>query len=986
MRNILRICIILFSFISSVNAQQGFWTWMNGTSGTGSGNYGVQGVPAASNLPPAMYKTDACWTDSQGKFWFYGGDLGSSALWKYDPATNFWTWMKGPNTYGVPAVYGTKGVPAPGNNPPVVTTGSALSWIDANDNLWLWGGAISGYGTSADMWRYNTTTNMWTWMHGPGVASVAGSYGVQGVSSPTNLPPGRYETSASWVDNAGNLWMFGGGVSTGQINDMWRYNPTTNQWTWMKGPQTAGNIAGNYGTKGVAAATNIPPCRWAYCSWTDNNGNFWLFGGTGVNNNTDSYNDMWKFDPLTNNWTWVSGTNLTNQMPAFPTKCVPSTTAYPQGRYENTAAWKDKCGNLWMFSGQWTAGQGLAQNSDIWCYKITTNEWVFVGGNTVASKGTLGVPIGSNFPGNVYGGSAFTNNNEFWLFGGRGSLIGNNMWRYVPDSSCAQSFCNPQLPGPQANFNADTLLGCAPLTVHFTNTSTNSTSWTWDFGDATGSTQQHPTHTYTASGTYNVSLVVSNGVTTNTLIYLNYVQVIPKAVASYSIIPNDTVCLGQTVTIVNTSTGASSYLWSNPGLFKDTSTNLVYTFSPVGTYPVFFYAYNQFGCDDGDTFNIVVLNSYAATQSVSICTGSSYTLASGSVVSTAGAYVDTLGSGGACDTIITTVLSVTPPFLLSQNGTICQGDSFLLPGGNYVSVPGTYTDSLLTSSGCDSIFTTTLTTGSSISSTQSVTICSGNSYTLPGGQIVSASGTYIDTIAAVNGCDSIITINLAINNSSSTTQNASICQGLTYLLPGGTLATNAGIYTDTVLASNGCDSIITTNLVVNSLPNVSVSADVTIFSGTSTSLSATGGGAYMWSPSGGLNNSTSSTVVSSPAVTTIYCVTVTDANGCVDSACIKVTIDIKCGSFYIPNAFSPNGDNDNDIFKAYINPVCVKEFKLIIYNRWGEKVFETEDVTHSWNGHLRDGISNSAVYAFYCRAVFIDGTEIKKEGNVSLVR
>jgi hypothetical protein len=169
-------------------------------------------------------------------------------------------------------------------------------------------------------------------------------------------------------------------------------------------------------------------------------------------------------------------------MPAFPPKCTPSTTTYPQGRYENHVTWKDKCGNFWMYSGQWTSAQGSLQNSDVWCYKPLTNEWIYVNGNMVPSVGTKGAPSGNNWPGNVYGAGAFVYNNEFYFFGGRinGGSNSNQLWRYIPDSTCAKSFCGTPPVNPVANFSADTLIGCAPLTVQFYNSSLNSTSWIWD--------------------------------------------------------------------------------------------------------------------------------------------------------------------------------------------------------------------------------------------------------------------------------------------------------------------------------------------------------------------------------------------------------------------------------------------------------------------------------------------------------------------------
>ena len=116
---ILSIFFLFFLFNISLFSQQGWWTWMNGNNTPNSvGNYGVQGVAAPTNQPPALYHASH-WTDLQGRFWIFGGgdaaNMQHCALWMYDPGTNLWTWMKGPNTTQTNGNYGTLGVPAVGN-------------------------------------------------------------------------------------------------------------------------------------------------------------------------------------------------------------------------------------------------------------------------------------------------------------------------------------------------------------------------------------------------------------------------------------------------------------------------------------------------------------------------------------------------------------------------------------------------------------------------------------------------------------------------------------------------------------------------------------------------------------------------------------------------------------------------------------------------------------------------------------------------------
>lgn len=1102
-----KLLLLLFVY-TSINAQQGWWTWMHGTNApVPSGNWGVIGVPAASNEPPAFYKTDACWKDSQGNFWFFGGDQGHAALWKYNIGTNIWTWMKGPNTTNPAPVFGTKGVPNIANNPPPLMLGG-LTWTDAQDNLWMFGGNMGSYG---DMWKYNPATNMWTWMHGPGVAGAPGNYGTQGVPAPGNYPPPRYETSASWVDNSGNLWLFGGGTSMGQMNDMWKYDPTTNQWTWMKGPNTSGNL-GNYGTKGIAAPGNNPPARWAYCRWTDNNGNFWLFGGSGVNNNSNGYNDLWKFDPSTNNWTWISGSNLLDQQPAYPQKCIPSVNNAPQARYENHVSWKDECGNLWLYSGQWTAASGGQNKSDVWCYKIQTNEWVYVSGNVTTSLGTKGVPAGSNFPGDVYGAGAFTHNNEFYFFGGRinGGGNANLLWKYIPDSSCAQSYCKPQTTNPTANFNGANLIGCAPLTVTFTNTSTNATTYTWDFGDGSGSNQQHPSHTYTTSGMYTVQLIVSNGTSSDTLTYTQYVNVVAPATANITPNNDDTLCVGTTLNITNNSTNANSYFWSIPGLVKDTTTNFSYTFTTPGTYTIYFAAYNQFGCNDFDTINIVIVTGFQQTQNITICSGSTYTLPGGNIVSQPGTYIDTLSGGGSgCDSIITTVLSVTQAFNVTVNAGFCSGNTYTLPGGTIVSQAGVYIDTLNSAGGCDSIITTTLSQYQNpVIAISSIPSCSGNNgsatanvssgtspyqylwsngqtsatatgltqgnYTVividskgcsdtatvnissasgptvststttnvscfggnngsasvnassgtapysyswsPGGYTTSAVNTlsannYTVTVTDANGCTATQTISVTQPNALSVTTiaTADTCTKGTgtanALVSGGTSlysyswnngSTNAaisslttGAYTVTVTDANGCSASQSVNVPSTGTAVINAGADITISGGSSATLNAAGGISYTWSPATTLSCTLCTNPVATPAVTTTYTVFGTAANGCTNLDSITVFVETPCITEslekLLPNAFSPNADGKNDVF-CVPNNACIIEFTLKIYDRWGEKVFETTSFNNCWDGYVNNKEVNTATFTYAFRARLSNGESLNKNGTISLVK
>ena len=109
------------------------------------------------------------------------------------------------------------------------------------------------------------------------------------------------------MDNQGNLWLFGGRGYDEELqdyyylNDLWKYDPSTNQWTWMKGDSSS-NIPGEYGSMGIPSELNTPGARDGSASWKDTSGNLWLFGGFEYTRTSHLgyFNDLWKYDPLTN--------------------------------------------------------------------------------------------------------------------------------------------------------------------------------------------------------------------------------------------------------------------------------------------------------------------------------------------------------------------------------------------------------------------------------------------------------------------------------------------------------------------------------------------------------------------------------------------------------------------------------------------------------------------------------------------------------------
>jgi len=212
--------------------------------------------------------------------------------------------------------------------------------------------------------------------------------------------------------------------------------------------------------------------------------------------------------------------------------------------------------------------------------------------------------------------------------------------------------------------------------------------------------------------------------------------------------------------------------------------------------------------------------------SASICQGD--TLVLGGVNCTTQGTYPSLVVADSCNVVIMTYLSVTPTQFSQQTTSICQGDSALL-FGIWRHTPGTYTDTLTTLAGCDSVATINLIVSSHHNIFQTVSICQGDSLQV-GSQQYTVSGTYTDSLQSFSGCDSIVTSQLSVLPTFASQAAASICQGDSILL-GGSYQNGPGLYQDVYTAQNGCDSIRTTTLAV--LPTHHFPQTITICRGDS---------------------------------------------------------------------------------------------------------------------------------------------------------
>lgn len=434
-----------------------FWTYETGPEVLGgqavtnaNGVYGTQNIYAATNFPGGRYSSSN-WTDASGNYWLFGGfgfDSGNTSagnlndLWEYSTSMGQWRWVSGSKSRNQKGVY--TGTPYPG------ARDGAVTWTDASGTFWLFGGFGYDSGTVAagdlnDLWKYDSTTNTWTYVSGSNLVNQPGVY------SGTEVPGAR-DSAVSWIDGSGNLWLFGGEgydstTTIGDLNDLWEFNTGTSTWTWVKGSDLA-NQAGLYGTLGKAAVSNVPGARYQSVSWIDKSGNLWLFGGFGKDGdtptNTSKLNDLWEYSPGTNEWTWIGGSHIGAATGVYGNQTVAAATNVPGAR-QGAVAWTDANGDFWMFGGvgfDSTVNGTPGELNDLWKYSVGSGYWAWMSGSiTNSASGVYGAP-GTPDPIAVPGARGvpsgwIDSSGNLWLFGGNGPNSGanaafNDLWKFQP--------------------------------------------------------------------------------------------------------------------------------------------------------------------------------------------------------------------------------------------------------------------------------------------------------------------------------------------------------------------------------------------------------------------------------------------------------------------------------------------------------------------------------------------------------------------------
>ncbi len=455
---------------------------------------------------------------------------------------------------------------------------------------------------------------------------------------------------------------------------------------------------------------------------------------------------------------------------------------------------------------------------------------------------------------------------------------------------------------------------------------------------------------------------------------------------------------------------------------------------------------NVFGCDSIIITNLSVNPSPLTDVYDTICQGFVYTRPSGITANATGTYVDTLFTTLGCDSIITTYLTVNPTSATTVFDTICMGGNYSLPDGTTVTATGVYPVTLANVYGCDSVVTTNLKVIEvALSATPTDVLCNGGhtgsvasmatdgvspyNYDLSlNGSSVSnntngsfsnlTAGSY--TVNAIDdfGCEA--TANVQVKEPLLLVAGGSVedvtCYGnsdgrITLSANDGTpnytfrlgTATNAsgiftgltaGDYAYTVTDAHACIDTGTLTVIEPQPINLTLTpTKATIKLSESVQLTATTNygatASYMWTPSYGLScvGCPDPVVMAYNSIEYHLHVSVNvNGNECDADSNVLVTV-IPNYDMFIPNSFTPNGDGVNDYFEMFGNMDAVSFIEIKLFNRIGEKVFDSNDIHFKWDGTYKGVALQPGVLVYTLRAVFVDGHSEKVfTGSVSLLK
>lgn len=458
--------------------------------------------------------------------------------------------------------------------------------------------------------------------------------------------------------------------------------------------------------------------------------------------------------------------------------------------------------------------------------------------------------------------------------------------------------------------------------------------------------------------------------------------------------PDVSICSGQVAQIGSTNNPNYSYSWTAaPGLSSTTSSNPNVSLTNSGTSPITQQylvttnlVSNPSSCPSHDSVLVTVYPHYSDTIDVTICPGSTYNYANQSFTAS-GIYPVQFQSQNACDSTIFLHLTVAPALSSSQTVHICSGSTYTF-GSQVLNVSGTYTQVVTTSSGCDSTLTLMLVVDPPIVTNLQQAICQGASFQF-NGQSLSSSGAYTENLQSVAGCDSVVNLQLTVNPVLASSSSLNICQGESIDFFGQSL-TASGSYSHTLQTINGCDSVVSLQLTVFPIPTLPILQSNSPVSCPNDLLSvyisnAEPNTSYSWAgPNNFIHIGPDFQLALGFTQLGMYTV-IASANGCSSTPVSLIPSIANIHSFEdfeFPNVLTADHDGVNDDLNlsAYFQN-CL-QYKLVIINRWGQLVYEGNESSPAFDGVDKGG--NALDEGIYFYKLSTEG--IEKSGFFHLLR
>ena len=501
------------------------------------------------------------------------------------------------------------------------------------------------------------------------------------------------------------------------------------------------------------------------------------------------------------------------------------------------------------------------------------------------------------------------------------------------------------LPAVVADFEAPSP-GCAPYTTTITNLSLsqNYTSYEWYFGDGNTSTQETPTHTYQSSGTYTITLIVQDTAT------CNFGDTIFK----------DVTVLGDTTYSLADITMCPGGL-EQIGLDPIQDTGFTYVWTPSDSLSANDIT-NPFAFPDVTTTYTLLISNGICTDTINqtvIVHQQTLQTSPDTILCTDTSIIDLWANTGNSSSNY--VWSSSNQFLDTLNDNVQDNDITVSPSQSTTYYIQAEID------------------GCIVEDSVSITILSGNVSITPDSIICLGE----DTIALSIGSNSSATLSYDWSPASEiigsdTTQTILVSPSQTQN------------YQCTVISSDGCIFNLSTLVTVDTTNQMTFTASAshdTVYSGTNVSFNASPSGyLYEWTPENlfDINNQPDANTIIYES--TVVYVTIS-GGACTQTLEVPVHVrDMVCGppNVFIPNAFTPNGDGNNDILLVRGNNLTNILFR--IFDRWGELVFETTDQSIGWDAKFKGRDVDPAVYDYYLEVDCLGGETYFEKGNVTVIR